>query len=99
MGGEPWCFTPAEIGKLTDRQIWDGYVRPHVERYRAARRGQKPRGRSKPSRLPTREDYVEMGTETFGLPREHCEREYDAWLATPEAKAALAEEKARKRKA
>lgn len=99
MGGEPWRFTPAEIGKLTDRQIWDQYVRPHVERYREARRGRKPRGRSEPNRLPTREEFVEMGTETFNLPREHLEREYDEWRKSPEAKAALAKEKARKRKA
>lgn len=98
MGGEPWRFTPAEIGKLTDRQIWDQYVRPHAERYRDARRRGRPK-REKPSRLPTREEFVEMGVETLNLPREHCEREYDAWRATPEAKAAIAKEKARKRKA
>ncbi len=96
MGGEPWRFTPAEIGKLTDRQIWDGYVTPHVERYRAARRDPKRRRRA-PKRLPTREEFVAQGVETFNLPREHCEREYDEWLATPEARAALAKEKARKK--
>jgi hypothetical protein len=34
MGGEPWCFPPATIARLTDYQIHHVYVLPAAERAR-----------------------------------------------------------------
>lgn len=34
MGGEPWCFHPAQIADLTDFQIHHVYVLPAVKRAR-----------------------------------------------------------------
>ena len=91
MGGEPWCFTPTEIGLLTDRQIWDQYVKPAVDRQRAARR--KPRRRRRRGEhddgIPSKEAYVLMGQHT-GKSREELEATYDAWAATDEAQAIFA---------
>ncbi len=40
MGGEPWCFPPAVIARLTDYQIMHLYVYPHVERNERLKREQ-----------------------------------------------------------
>ncbi len=32
MMGEPWCYTPDEVARLTDFQIWHQYMRPAAER-------------------------------------------------------------------
>lgn len=32
MGGEPWCFSPDIIARMTDFQIHHGYVLPAVRR-------------------------------------------------------------------
>lgn len=97
MGGEPWCFTPAEIGSLTDWQIWELYVRPAVRRQEATRdAGKRPRLKKAPGDgIPDREEYIELGLH-MQIPREHLEREYDAWAATPEAQALFAKREARK---
>ncbi len=40
MGGEPWCFPPAVIARLTDYQILHVYVYPLVERNERMKREQ-----------------------------------------------------------
>lgn len=40
MGGEPWCFPPAVIARLTDYQILHLYVYPLVERNERMKREQ-----------------------------------------------------------
>jgi hypothetical protein len=40
MGGEPWCFPPAVIARLTDYQILHVYVYPLVERNERLKREQ-----------------------------------------------------------
>jgi len=38
LAQEPWCYTPAEIGRLTDWQIENLYVRPAAKRAEEFRR-------------------------------------------------------------
>lgn len=96
MGGEPWCFTPAEIGKLTDHQVWEIYVRPAVRRSRQARgTGRRKR---KGSDIPGRAAYIAMGVAFGGAgTEEHWAKEYDAWAASEEGQRVIAEEAAKKK--
>lgn len=32
MGGEPWCFDPEQIARLTDWQVMHLYLKPAMER-------------------------------------------------------------------
>lgn len=93
MGGEPWLFTPAEIGRLTDWQIWEMYVRPVVRRHQDAKRGGRRKKKGTGDGIPNREEYIELGLH-MQIPQEHLEREYDAWAATPEAQAIFAKREA-----
>lgn len=75
---EPWCFHPEQVNRLTDWQIWSLVIRPAVLRARQTRGGgQRPRGRKRPkSRLPTRDEYIQMGLR-FGGTEDHWAAEYD----------------------
>lgn len=91
MGGEPWCFAPEQIGKLTDWQIWELYVKPAVRRQRDATR--KGRGRKPPKDryggVPSREEFIKGGLH-FGLTAEHLGAEFDRWAATEEGQRLVA---------
>lgn len=77
---EPFRLSPSEVGELTDWQAWELFIYPEFRR-------QQPKGRRrrKNPRLPTREEFVATGMHV-GLPRDQCEREYDAWAASEEGK-------------
>ncbi len=83
MGGEPWGWTPAETGAVTDWQIWNVYVRPAVRRQQAAgRTGNPPRlKKGRGDGIPDREGFIALGMQ-MQIPRAHLEKEYDAWAAT-----------------
>jgi hypothetical protein len=85
---EPWCFTPEQIGRLTDWQILELYAKPASER---AERMSSPTG---PKPLGTRrEPDAEPGTpehraqvvggmvRTMGWKPERAAAEYDRQLA------------------
>lgn len=91
MGGEPWCLTPTEIGKLTDRQIWTLYVKPAIERQRDGRRrrrGRKPKP-DKHGGIPNRAEFIAGGLH-FGLTEEHLGAEFDKWAATEQGQRLIA---------
>lgn len=87
MAGEPWCLTPGAIGKLTDWQIWELYVKPAVDRQREAKRGtgSGKRKRDPFDGIPSRADYI-SGAAHFGIPEEHAAAEFDKWAATDEGR-------------
>jgi len=87
MGGEPWCFTPAEIAPLTDYQIDEVYLKPAVRRAEAMERERKglppppTPGEKAPDAPPPRGAVVAFAMSTFGKTREQAEAMYDAQLA------------------
>lgn len=88
MGGEPWTFTPTEIGKLTDAQIWDQYIKPAIDRQRGTRRRRRRKGEYDDG-IPDKETYVLLGLHA-GLTREKLEADYDTWAASEEGQAIFA---------
>jgi len=91
LGGEPWCFTPEQIGKLTDWQVWELYVKPAVRRQRDSRRkrhGRRP-PKDKYGGVPNRDEFIAGGLH-FGLTEEHLGAEYDKWAATEQGQRLLA---------
>lgn len=87
MGGEPWCFTPDQIARLTDYQILHLYILPAVRRSREAElrgKGMDPElaagvAGSEPS-IPPREAMVHA-LMAMGMSRSAAESEYDRQLA------------------
>lgn len=98
MGGEPWTFTPTEIGLMTDRQIWDQYVRPAVRRARGANPQQRRRkGDRTGDGIPSREAFVTMGVASVpGTTTDYWGAEYDTWAGSDEGRAFLADREERK---
>ncbi len=76
---EPWCWTPAVVGKLTDWQVWEIIVKAAARR-KGKRAGLPPKKAGK-SRMPSREEYILVGTATFGQDAEALGREYDRVMA------------------
>lgn len=72
---EPWCWTPSEVGRLTDYQVREVVFKPIRDRARRRNGGK--------SRLPTRQEYIDVGVKLGGDP-ELLGRDYDAWAATQE---------------
>lgn len=68
---------------MTDYQIWDLVLLPAVRRSREMdRRNGDGRGvRGRANRLPTKEEYVEVGIKLGGV-RELLEADYDKWAAS-----------------
>lgn len=85
MAGEPWCFPPEVIAKLTDYQIDELYLRPAVKRAEAMereRKGLPPAADPKPlAEPPPREAMIRFAASMFGKTRQQAEAEYDAQLA------------------
>jgi len=81
---EPWCWHPADVGRLTDYQIFELVLRPAARRARRAERDRGP-GAALPRRkakaggsgLPDREGYVAVGVGTFGMTPEQAGAEWD----------------------
>lgn len=92
LGGEPWCFSPDVIARLTDFQIWDVYVRPAVERSKkwkgGSGAGAEPVAREEvegppgePGSAEHRRACVGAFMSVQGLNRERAEQQYDRQLA------------------
>lgn len=73
----------AQVDELTDWQIEEFYLKPARGRARErARRGRGGVPRQK-TRLPTREEYANIGAQLGGN-RETLGAAYDRWAASPE---------------
>jgi hypothetical protein len=87
---DPFRVAHAEIGELTDDQIWELYIHPELERAKKNRpRGEgaeeeepEKKGRS---RLPTRDEYIAGGL-ALGGNAEDLGKAYDQWAASKEGK-------------
>jgi hypothetical protein len=85
LAQEPWCFSPDQIARLTDRQITDWYIRPAADRARAARnlpplpdpRAPEPQTDQPPPRAAV----VGVMHHVLGLSVAEANRRYDEQLA------------------
>ncbi len=91
MAGEPWCFPPETIARMTDYQIDEVYLKPAVERAKAMEAERKglpaelPPAASpndKPmTKPPPRAAMVGTMTGMLGYTVEAANAEYDRQLA------------------
>jgi hypothetical protein len=86
LAQEPWCFSPATIGQLTDRQIVEWYIRPAAARDRAAANlPPLPDPRAAvappPDQPPPRAAVVGVMRHVLGLSVAEANRRYDEQLA------------------
>lgn len=96
LAQEPWCFTPDQIGKLTDLQIERLYARPAIERSKkhspsgpqrtAPSESTGPPG--EPGSREHRSACISAYMNIQGLKRERAEAQYDRQLAQYEAEKA-----------
>jgi hypothetical protein len=92
MGAEPWCWTPDQVGKLTDAQLWDIYLKPAIERQKEQERARRGKRKRKPDPfggIPSRAEFIAGGLH-FGLTEEQAAAQYDEWAATEEGQRLIA---------
>lgn len=88
LAQEPWCYTPEQIGRLTDLQILKLYVEPAVERSKEMGAAPGPAGElpRRPTRARSTGPEGEPGSATH---RAQCVRAYiDVQGLSPERAAA-----------
>ncbi len=89
MAGEPWCFDPEQIRRLTDWQIEELYLKPAVRKSEAMERDRKglppaapPEEEAKPMATPPpRAAMVGVMTGMMGMSVKDANAEYDRQLA------------------
>ncbi len=88
LAQEPWCFHPSQIAELTDWQVMELYIRPavkraeelkkDVDRDRAESPFSSPSSPSpKASRLPPREQSIDIMVDLLGITREQAAADWD----------------------
>lgn len=74
--GEPWCFTPEQVARLTDTQIRRLYFAPRDENGRLLEPPSLSKVLAKEPELPNRETFIAEMLANFGETAEHWDSMY-----------------------
>lgn len=78
--GEPWCFLPVELAKLTDMQIVKRYFAPRDEHGRLLEPPSLSIATAVEPELPPREVFIAEMVSQFGETEEHWGETYDKMI-------------------